>query len=205
MRKKKKNSNSQKMFLAFVAIIFLISSVGSVVLYSGNNNDPESFSIDLSNGKYKFDRRTDTYGNYYYDVTSKEGADFDAFYLPDKLYLDIPKDAQSLIQNSNYFYITFDPTQEDLSTVDFVRFEVRNNAPSSKFFIDSVISENSIYSFPILDCSNATINSPVVFLKSSNDTNINYENYCLEIEFVPQSTLQIKDALVYLLQGIDIG
>ena len=205
MRKKKKNSNSQKMFLAFVAIIFLVSSVGSVVLYSGNNNDPDSFSLDLSNGKYKFNRRSDTNGNFYYDVSSKEGIEFSTFYLPDRLYLEFAKDTQSLIQNSNYFYLTFDPSQEDLSTIDFIRFEVRENIPSSKFFIDSVINADPIYSFPIIDCNNATLESPVVYIKSADSTNINYEDYCLEIEFAPQNTLQVRDSLVYLLQGIDIG
>jgi hypothetical protein len=203
MRKKKDNKEKRnKVFLSIILVIFLVSSLGSVFLYSGNNQS-NSFSLTINDKKYKFNQLVDSTNTPYFEVKSNDET-FTTYYHPERMFVNIPKDAQSLIINSPYFYFTFDPNNNEVSLADFLRYDMRNNMGTSKFFIDSITNVSTTYNLPLITCNNASVTSPVVVAKPSNSTNVNYNNYCLEIEFTPQSTLQIRDILVYLLHDIEI-
>lgn len=204
MRKRKNRENKNKAFLSVILVIFLVSSLGGVILYQPTETNENSFKLDLENGKYEFNRKLDTAGNPYYEV-NKDDISFTSFYTPDQIGLSIPEDIQLILKNSNYFYLTFDPKEIDLSLIDYLRYELKNNIPISKFFIDSVLEENDIYQLPIITCNNASITTPVINIKSSNLTNIEMTNNCITIEFAQQNTLQVRDSLVYLMHGINIG
>ncbi len=204
MKKKDKKERNTKIFLGFVLSIFLISSLGSVVVYYGNDSDQDSFTLTFSDKDYKFNRKSDNSGNLYYEV-SYDNEDFLVYYLPYQILLDVDNETQDLIRNSNYFYLAFDPHQEDLSMVDYMRFDVKQNIPATKFFVDAVTESDSVYSFPIIDCNNATINSPVIVLENTNTTNIEYSDNCLNIEFANYDFLRLRDMLVYNSNNIRVG
>ena len=204
MRKKDKKERTTKIFLGFVLIIFLISSLGSVVVFYGDNSETDTIKLSYSGKEYEFKRSSDEAGNLFYTVKTKE-SEFTTYFLPSQLSLNINNQTQNLLINSNYFYLSFDPEQEDLSFIDYMRYDLRNNIPVNKFFIDAVVKDNEIYNFPVITCENATFNSPVVHLKNTNSTNVSYAENCLTIEFTSNNFLQVRDTLVYLSNNINIG
>jgi len=133
MSKREKREKRNKIIIGVILSVFMLSSLGSVILYYGNSDsDTNKFTLELSNGKYQYVRKQDTVGNLYYEVTS-DNTMFNVFYLPDQLTsLDFDESAMNQIKNSYFFYLTFNPDEVDLTYVDYLRFDLRNNMPQTK-------------------------------------------------------------------------
>ena len=206
MRKKDKREQRNKTFLVFVLVIFLVSSLGSVVVYYGGNSDTgNKFTMEFNDKKYTFEPMADSTGNLFYEVTTEEDIVFQTYLQPQSIYLEMDDQTKNTIKDSNYFYITFDPEKTNLDYIDFIRFDLRNNMPPTKFFADAVIKQSSVYNLPVITCENGTSQSPVIVLNVENTTDIKMNNNCINIDFSQTSVLPIRDMLVYLMQGVDIG
>lgn len=205
MSKREKIEKRNKIIIGVVLSLFMLSSLGSVILYYGNSeSDTNKFTLDLSNGKYQFVRKQDSVGNLYYEVSS-ENTGFNVFYVPEQLNtIEISQDTINQIKNSYYFYLTFDPEESDLTSIDYLRFDLKNNIPQTKYFQDAVTKSSDIYNLPIITCQNATFQTPVIILKQGNSTNITSANNCINLEFEQYQLLHVRDLLVYLMHGIDI-
>lgn len=203
MVRKSKKEQRNKIIIGGILIIFLVSSIGSFLLYYNKGTaNADRFTLQLSNGNYEFARKFDSTGNLYYDVNS---GDFAVFYLPSDLaMLNIDENAAALIQNSPYFYFTFDPNQSDLSYMDYLRFDIRNNIPSSRYVQDAITQPSPIYDLPIITCNNATPDLPVIMARNSTYTNITVSGNCINVDFVPYDILRVRDLLIYLLHGVTL-
>ena len=199
LKKEKRN----KTFIVFTLVIFLVSSVGSVVIYYGNNNDQNSFTQNYNGIKYKFKLTTDNQGNPYYSVSSKN-SDFMVFYKPEQISLDIDKDFLNVLKNSPYFYLSIDPESPNLNLLDYLRLDIKQNLPESKFFLEGISKESESYSLPVINCNNAT-SVPVIILRNTNLTNITRQGNCLNVNFQIDKTMLTRDMIIYTMQGIPIG
>lgn len=200
---KVKKEKRNKAFIVFTLVIFLVSSIGSVVIYYGNDDDQGTFTLDLESGKYKFKQSADSQGNPFYTVTSKN-IEFTSFYLPQQINLKLDKDLESVLKSSPYFYLSINPESENMQVMDYLRLDIRQNMPESKFFLEGISQESALYTLPVIDCTNAT-SVPVIILKNTNTTNISSSGNCLNVEFQIQNTMQVRDMIVYTMQGIPIG
>ncbi len=201
---KYKIEKRNRIIIGVVLSLFMLSSLGSVILYYGNSDsDSNKFTLDLSNGKYQFVRKQDNSGNLYYEVSS-DNTKFNVFYAPEQLTLDINKDILDQIKDTYFFYLTFNPEEPDLTYVDYLRFDLRNNIPKTKYFQDAILKESETYNLPIVTCENATLQTPVIVLKQGNSTNVTEADNCINLEFAPYQLLQVRDILVYLMHNIDI-
>ena len=206
MSKREKIEKRNRIIIGVVLSLFMLSSLGSVILYYGNSDsDTNKFTLDLSNGKYQFVRKQDSVGNLYYEVSS-DNTIFNVFYVPDQLNTrDIDQNVITQIKDTYFFYLTFDPEESDLTYVDYLRFDLRNNIPQTRYFQDAVTKPSDTYNLPIITCQNATFQTPVIIMKQGNSTNITSTNNCINLEFAQYQLLQIRDMLVYLMHGIDIN
>lgn len=200
---KEKKEKRKKAFIVFTLVIFLVSSIGSVVIYYGNNDDDNSFTLDLGTEKFKFKVQADSQGNPYYSVSSKN-TEFTSFYQPQQIFLDLPKDLESVLMSSPYFYLSVNPESENMYLMDYLRLDLRQNMPESKFFLEGVTQETELYNLPVIDCNNAT-SVPVIILTNTNHTNLTSTGNCLEIDFQTQHAMQARDLIVYTMQGIPVG
>ncbi|MEK6916718.1 MAG: hypothetical protein AABW92_03150 [Nanoarchaeota archaeon] len=204
MRKKEKQEKKNRAFIVFILVIFLVSSLGSVVIdFGGSGTD--SFTLTSSSGeKYKFKAETDSAGNQYYLGSSGENK-FISYYNPSQLSIDVSDTAKKILKESNIFYITFDPEQNNLNILDYLRYDIEKNIVPSKLQINVITKESLLYELPVITCENATLNSPVIEFKNSNLTNISVTtDYCISAEFNSNTALQVRDALVYMINGLDI-
>ncbi len=203
MKKSKKREKRNKAFLVFVLIIFLVSSIGGVVVYY-NTDDTNTIRMRVGDQSYRLKFTTDTVGNGYYEVSSKDH-EFTAFFPPQAISLDIDDSIENSLISSPYYYLSIDPESENLDMIDYIRLDLRQNMPENKFFLDSVTEQTPLYSLPVADCRNAT-SVPVVILKTTNTTtNITSAGNCLEIDFALHHATQVRDSLVYLSYGIRPG
>lgn len=204
MNKREKKEKRNRIIIGVVMSVLMLSSL---LGFLGNNNsdtDTNKFTLELSNEKYQFIRKQDSVGNLYYEVSS-DNVNFNVFYIPDQITLEINQTIIDQIKNTYFFYMTFDPDEEDLTYVDYLRFDLRNNIPQTKYIQDAILKESDVYNLPIITCVNATLQTPVIVLKQSNSTNINSKDNCINLEFEQYQLLQIRDLLVYLMHGIDVG
>jgi len=197
--KKKNNNDKTKRYMSIFLIIFLVSSIGGVMLYAPE--DTSTFTLSSEYGKFKFTQRTDAQGIPYFDVSTKD-RQFITYYAPGSLYLNIPVEVKAMIKDKSYFYFTFNPNEEDLSVYDYLRYDLRNNIPTSKFFIDSVTEQNPSYLLPLVTCNNATMDSPVIHFMQTNTTSITLDGQCINIKFEKYNALMVRDELIYLFNGI---
>lgn len=198
MRKKERKN---KMLVLFMLIIFVLSTVGSVVIYYSNGE--ETLTRTYGENKYKFVSKSDELGNMFYEVSYKDEK-FTTFFLPENLALNLDENTKNIIKNANYFYFAFDPNDESVQLMDYLRFDLRNNLPTGKFFFDSLVDNSTLYNLPKVTCQNSTVIAPVIIVKSSNVTKVENLNSCINIELNSQSVLQVRDSLVYVLNGVEI-
>ena len=81
---------------------------------------------------------------------------------------------------------------------------MRKSLPGNWRFLDTVTNQSDKYLYQIIDCNNATIQYPVIFLKTGNVTNISVSDNCVNFEFAPYDMIRVRDLWVYLSRGIDV-
>lgn len=204
MRKKKDVEKRNKIIIGIFLTIFMVSSIGSVVVYYGNDTEEtNTVTYTFSGVDYTFTLKQDTLGNTYYEVDS-EADSFTAYYLPQQLSsLGLDEIALSKMKNSQYFYLTFDPYDENIQYIDWMRYDLSRNTVSNKFFLDGVLKETDNYILQKVTCGNASDQVPVIVLKESNNTNISISGNCITLEFPSYDTLKARDILVYSMRGIE--
>ena len=89
--------------------------------------------------------------------------------------------------------------------MDYLRFDLRNNIPQTRYFQDAVLTQSEIYNLPIITCENASLQTPVIILRQGNLTNITTFNNCINLEFAQYQLLHVRDLLVYLMNGIEVN
>ncbi len=159
-----------------------------------------------SNTKYKYNGHTfKVVGNKL--VTKINGNDINVYYLPETIIkLNISEDIKSKIRSSQAFFLTYSPTDENVQYMELLRFELAELEASQvtgKYFLPGMTKESTEYSFPIIDCQNATDFQPVIVFKTGNSSQVTMNNNCITFNTVySQDVLLYRDWLVFQVTGI---
>lgn len=199
--KKRNERKMLKVAIGMVLSIFMVSSIGSVILFYGQGSSDTT--LTFNGKKFRFSQVGDGQGNFYYEVKSGRTS-FISYYLPGSLGIKVLNHSDEIIQNANFFYLTFNPEESDIRYVDLLRLELRNSLPPERLFQDATVSGSSLYDLPVITCENSTSVAPVLLLKNSTLTRIASDSGCVIIEYLPQDMAKIRDALIYLLHGVEI-
>ena len=208
-RNKAEQEKRNKIFVGIIITVFMVSSIAGVVLYRADNNseNQDKFTLNISNKLYDFTIKRDTnMVRPYYEVSSDKGkTSFIVFSLPQEISnIVISNQAASALKTSSYFFLTFNPEDSGLRFIDELRFNMRKSLPGNWRFLDTVTNQSDKYLYQIIDCNNATIQYPVIFLKTGNVTNISVSDNCVNFEFAPYDMIRVRDLWVYLSRGIDV-
>ncbi|MBU0757005.1 MAG: hypothetical protein KKF44_02990 [Nanoarchaeota archaeon] len=205
MNKNKKQAREKrnKLFLSIVTIMFLTISLGGVVLYNNNGTNDNYVTLTLSGKDYRFTRFIDDYGQNKYSV-DVDNTLITAYYLPTEVdNIKIDREIIAKIKDTSYFFFTFDPYEEDLSYIEFLRFDLTNNfQKQGKFLASGVTQESTTYPFPIINCENATQFSPVIIFSNSNITSVSMDNNCIHIDSRATGFIKVRDKIIYSLYGL---
>jgi hypothetical protein len=186
----------------------MVSSIGIVIVNYRNPATQDNYNTETrtyGDEDYLFELKQDQANQgYYYQVSSKDTS-FVTYLLPEQIDIEIDENTMQLLRNSYFFYLTFDPEQENLVFFDVLRFDLRNNIPSSRFIVDSIITESTAYDLPVISCGNATLETPVIYTRNANTTSIETKNNCVMIEFEDHQFGEVRDTLVYSFNNIELG
>ncbi len=199
-KERERITKRNKAIISILAVFLMISSIGGfVVLNSPSQSNTLTRTYD--GVRYTFSVIQDSTGNLFYEVKYDDRT-FNAFYLPDELFLE--EKISNYLNNVNFFYLTFSPNISDLSYVDYIRYDLQQNIPNNIFYQSGIIEENPEYNLPIISCENATIIEPVIFLEEGNETTIILSDNCITIKNTLQDVLRVRDILVYTLNGVNL-
>jgi hypothetical protein len=204
MRHDKYEKNKKRMgIILTVAIAFImIISIFAIVI------DNQSQSLPNYN-KHSFVSATNGY------KTKINGTYMDFYYYPTDLeQIPISSDIISKLKNSQGIGFIFNPednVQDNLQYIDTIRYDLEQQIDKPWYF---GITQNSTkynltvvtdYSFPVIDCENATEIFPLIlvntslntsFIESSNNPN------CIIMNAKLRDLLAAKDRLVYTYYGV---
>jgi len=101
-------------------------------------------------------------------------------------------------------YLTFE-IGNNLQYIDIIRFQFITAMQDNfgTYIMSGVINETDAYTFPIIDCINATTETPVMKFVFANETKVYADGGCIiaeaqsEIEF-----LAITDKILYMMFGV---
>jgi hypothetical protein len=171
----------------------MITSIFGIIL--GNSQGTQDFPFTNSQGD-EFLFVIDESGYYTYN-------NIQFFYHPSQItYLDFPSE---IIRNSNSLILTFNSSLsvQEVSYIDQVQKQISSDLNNLGKQVTRGISEESIiYSeFPILNCEDATEDTPVLFFLEGNSSIVISEN-CVFISGFTNDFYAYRDAILFSHLGI---
>lgn len=108
------------------------------------------------------------------------------------------------ILGSRVLSVTYDPHEEERETLALMQYNLFKILGEVKgiYLVRGLVNSTG-YSLPEITCANATVNSPVLYLRSGNTSEVYAENHCIILTGTSSVDLaQIHDRLLYGLLGI---
>ena len=176
----------------FIVMIMVGTSVSFVFLDFG----PQSEVIKDS--ELKFVRYTD-------HIEAKINGNRAAFsFLPSEVEgIPTPGDISSRLQNKFEIDATYDFNSTYKEAIALAHHQMELTLSAYNIYLRKGFTANTTFNLPVITCSGATSNVPVVFFKYGNSTNIHYQNDCVIAEAASnQDFIRIKDRLLYAILGV---
>ena len=199
LQQKRQGLSKKAIWGIILAGIMVLSGVG---FYFGSDTE----TTYRYNG-FKFTQDINT-GNLLLHYQDKEIPFFDS--PQNALQLETDADAIVKLKSVPQFYVTFDPNQEQLQTLDLVRFDIATTlAKDFSIMVGSGVLTNqtnqtAYASYPILTCSNATQYVPVLVLQYGNSTGLTRNDTNCFIASAEQQTdlVRLRDRILYSFYGV---
>ncbi len=178
--------------ILFIVFIMVGTSVSFVFLDFG----PKSEVIKDSG--LKFVRYTDY-------IEAKINGNNAAFsFLPAEVEsISVPSDFSGRLQNKFEIDATYDFNSTYRESIALAHHQMELTLSAYNIYLRKGFTTNTTFNLPVITCSGATQNVPVVFFRYGNSTNIHYENDCIIAEAASnQDFIRIKDRLLYAILGV---
>lgn len=195
---KKKAEERQRRTKIIVSVIvagLFILSVFSVMLYSPTAPQGQQ----VQDGGQGFS--TVTQGQQTYYQTEIDGVDRQFLFLPSTTRT-IPAEFNQSILDAQMVAVGFDPTQDNLSVIDYARSIIsRDFSERGQVPIPVTTANSSQYDMDVIDCT-TTDTSGFIFLYA-NTTRITQEGSCVLVQGTgPSQLLQALEQLRYRYYGV---
>ena len=109
------------------------------------------------------------------------------------------------LRDARMVFITFDPDTEIVSDFELARMQFeRAFFEADVFPFTGVTANNSAYAaFPVVTCANATTTVPVIVMGQSNETGIDSQGTCIQLNAIDAFDVPIlRERLLYSYYGI---
>ncbi|MCX8147518.1 MAG: hypothetical protein N3D84_03560, partial [Candidatus Woesearchaeota archaeon] len=156
---KKKRVSKTFIIGAVIIAVMVLSTIG--FMWESDSNS------ELKYNGFKF-KRTDNY--WYVKIEGKE-----AMFYNHPLQLEtinITEGIKNILRNSKMQYMTSDPEDTFNEAIGLVEYDLLNTAQYRDIYFVYAFTKENPYNKTIINCINATIYVPVLYFKSSNETQI---------------------------------
>lgn len=188
MRRKKKKNYAGIIVSIFIAVILISSIVGYIF------GDAQE-RVSRYNG-IKFTLTSKGWKTIYQDkiyIFSFVPVDVEDIALPDSINLN----------NLLEIDVTYEFNSTYKENIAEAIFELLNIVTKNNIYLRQGFTTNNSFNIPIITCEDATPSVPVLYYKSSNQTNISQQNNCIIIEANNQNLfLAQTDRIAYKILGI---
>ncbi len=190
MGKRERDSDKKKQIIVSVvlALLMVLSALGVMI---------GSFSNDMRYGKYKFQIN----GNQY--ITKINGKETVFYSLPSQTdFINLSSSVTNKIKESYLVMLTFNPSETaNLPVIELVRFDFSQML--GKVVISGVLNASESYKeFPIITCTNATLQTPVMVFNISDNTSIVEDVNCIYLNARGTELLRLRDRILYSYYGV---
>ena len=195
MRRNEERKEKQKqIWMGIILVAVMVFSIFGIMV--GND------SSTLRYGNYKFQIGSDN--KVYTEVSNGNLVGFR--YLPQDLEnITLPEGTIQLLRNAPIIVTTFNPNYEKtwvLTHLETIEFEMSKEL-EGKYIYNGVTEASEAYvSFPMINCSNATQQQPVIYFEISNETSITTQNSCIILKSDDTGFYVLKDRLLYSYFGV---
>ena len=98
---------------------------------------------------------------------------------------------------------TYDLNSTYVQPIALAQHQMGLTLEAYNIYLRRGFTTNSTYNLPIIRCSNATSNVPVIYFRQGNSSNIRTENNCIIAEApTANDFIRIKDRLLYGILGV---
>jgi hypothetical protein len=159
-------------------------------------NDGNQGSNQMRYGEYEFTFKDMGDGNGVL-ITSMNGQEVEFQSLPIQVgYLDVDPVAISLIKNAQQVVLAAEPnsTAEDAATVDYARLQLGFAIPK---MANAITTADEQYQLPVVNCTVASVQVPVVEFVLSNETKITSSGACILFMGQQRDILLLKDRVIF--------
>ena len=111
--------------------------------------------------------------------------------------------AAESLKGTRMAYITSDPDDSLKSYIGKAEFEMKRMMDNRGTYLEYAFTGDNEFNKTIITCRNATPSVPVLYLKSSNETGIVYENNCIIMKAESMhDVMALRDRLLYGFLGV---
>ena len=174
----------------------MVFSISEVVLYRGSSPSGEPTTY----GDYEFVLTPLDQGQVWTTKISGQEVQFQS--LPTQVgYLEIDPVAIGLLKGAQQVVLTNDMNQtpENAGTIDYAKLELGLAIPKA---IPAMLNPDERYKLPVINCSRATPQSPVLIFNVTNDTSLRAYGSCIVLNAEFGDILRVKDRIIYEYYGI---
>ncbi len=138
-------------------------------------------------------------------IEAKINGKYAAFsFLPSEVEsIPIPGDISSRLQNRFEIDATYDFNSTYREAIALAHHQMELTLAAYNIYFRKGFTTNTTFNLPVITCSDATQNVPVIFFKFGNSTEIHYQNDCIIAEAESnQDFIRLKDRLLYAILGV---
>ncbi|MBI4918430.1 hypothetical protein HY837_00745 [archaeon] len=185
--------DKKKVFASlFIAFIMVFSIFGFIL----------SYSLDNETVKYNGHKFVNTEQGW---LTVINGERFFFAYTPKDVETWINEEVKNQLKNTEQLTFSYNPNDLYSSIITESILQLNNKLHKfTKKQLNFGLTNNSGYSLPLITCSNASEQNPVVLFEESNEnSSIDLDNHCIKIRYTTQSEiLQQTTALSLVLTEV---
>jgi len=174
MRFRKKAKKSRKALYMGIFIILIMVASGFAIILSAPSSNRVSY------GDAKFYAQNNPNDNHRY-IMEYDGQLFPTYYLPDDVYdINVNASVGALLRDASAIAYVFDPvnlSNEDKVVLDVVRFELVQYLGKSA--LQGVTVEHPDYPFPVMNCENATAETPIILFSLEQRVDVKLAGNCV--------------------------
>lgn len=195
--RKKEGRKKATLWFGIIMIALMVFSVTSVILYN-----PESTDYSMEYGEYEFNLEERSDGGSVL-VTDVNGQEVEFQNLPPQVqHIEMDARITSLLHEAQQIGLVADPSIAPATAgfVDYARLQISLAIPKT---FNAMSMEDERYQLPVLNCSHANEQMPLVLFNLTNETTaISLDGYCITMSAAERDLMRAKDRLIFEYIGV---
>ncbi|MFH0869670.1 MAG: hypothetical protein V1866_01270 [archaeon] len=190
-RKKEKN---KQIWMSLIIAGLMVFSVFGVIIGTQSN--------ELRYGKFKFKQDNNQY------LLTVDGKEMPFYTLPyESEYINVSDITVNRLKEAYFISLTFNPNKDvdNLPLIELARFDFAQYM-GGKVIVSGVLESSETYAnLPLIDCSNATLKTPVVVFNISDKTSVVEVDNCIFLNARGTEFIRLRDRILYAYHGVIPG